>query len=291
MSVEIDYIVLDFDGGDLLERCLESIRAQSLPPARIIIFDNGSQVPVTRRLKDRQDLVVLRSESNLGFTGGINAAMKQSFAPFVAWVNNDCELLAQWGRRLGEAMTPGAAAGQSIVVRPDGRIDGAGIEISRGRYLQSGYGASLDAPFPEPWGISATAALYRRAALDAVATPDGPLDDRFFAWYEDVELSARLRAAGWPMILVREPLAVHQGSLTASRLGAFAERLRIRNRYFVHRLHPATGSTPGLLLEDVRRLAGQLSRGQVHRAARSLAAVVAGIAGPIRRPDSSHRIV
>jgi glycosyltransferase involved in cell wall biosynthesis len=45
-----DVIVLDIDGGVMLEECLASIRAQTVRPTRVIVFDNGSRVPSAERL-------------------------------------------------------------------------------------------------------------------------------------------------------------------------------------------------------------------------------------------------
>ena len=46
-DVDVDVVVLDLDGGAMLERCLASIARQTLPPNRVIVFDNGSRTPET----------------------------------------------------------------------------------------------------------------------------------------------------------------------------------------------------------------------------------------------------
>ena len=77
-------------------------------------------------------------------------------------------------------------------------------------YFQRGHGSPVAAEpsWPEVWGISGTAALYRRAALHSVAVRDEIVDGRFFAYYEDVELSARLRSANCsPRLPSRIPAA------------------------------------------------------------------------------------
>ena len=245
----IDVIVLDVDGGAMLEECLASIRAQSVP-ARIIVFDNGSQSPADRRLPTA-DLHLVRSETNLGFAGGANAALRHSSAPYVALVNNDVVLQADWLEQVRDALDRDEqlAAVQTIIARPDGRIDGAGIDISDGTFRQIGHGDSVGVPLAVAWGVSATATLYRRAAIG-----EHFFDECFFAYYEDVELSARLRAGGWRIAVLPVVAAVHRGSQTASLLGRRALRLRTRNRYLVARMHPGVGRIRALLWEDVRLL-------------------------------------
>ena len=234
---QVEVIVLDWDGGEALIDCLHSIEAQTVRPSRVIIVDNGSRVPVYQRLpKDLLKIpyAILRNETNLGFTGGINRAMKEVKAPFVAWVNNDAVLSEKWLEKLlplvsGEGKIAGA---QCINLRDKTTVDGAGISIEGGRFAQIGYGQKLARlkQLAQPWGISATAALFRTNALNEVAVGGAVLRPDFFAYYEDVELCARLRAKGWKFKLLPEALTMHRGSATAARLGRSGFRMRVRKR-------------------------------------------------------------
>lgn len=239
----IDLIVLDLDGGAMLDECLASIRAQTVP-CRAIVFDNGSRVPT------RADNVI-RSETNLGFARGVNEAFAHTTSPYVGVINNDVVLDPDWLEHVEAALDRDAqlAAVQTIIRRPDGLIDGAGIDISDGTFRQIGHGQPVGAPLAVAWGVSATAALYRREALG-----DRMFADRLFAYYEDAELSARLRAGGWRMAVLPVVKATHRGSASAAHLGGRALRLRTRNRYLVARMHRGAGRIAALLWEDARLL-------------------------------------
>jgi GT2 family glycosyltransferase len=255
----IDAIILDLDGGAMLDALLESIAAQTRPFRQVIIWDNGSKVPASARIAHPSlPLRIHRSDTNLGFSGGINHAMYLTDAPLVAWINSDVRLEPEWTARLLEVVADGGvAAAQAINVTDDGVVDGAGINIDDGTYRQEGRGLSVGEVAErarEPWGISATAALYRARALRDVAYGPFVLHPDFVLYYEDVELSARLRAGGWRLELVRAPLAHHGGSKSA-RLEPRADRMRVRNRYWVHRLHPGVGRRSALVTEDVGRIA------------------------------------
>ena len=246
----VDVIVLDLDGDAMLEACLASIAAQQVRPARVIVFDNGSEVPVADRIAP-VGIEIVRSETNLGFAGGVNAALEHSNAAYVALVNNDVVLDPRWLGSVHDALDRDErlAAVQTIILRPDGRIDGAGIDISDGTFRQVGHGAAVGTPLPVAWGVSATAALYRRSAIGETF-----FDEDLFAYYEDVALSARLRASGWRVSVLPVVQATHLGSMSAPRLGGDALRLRTRNRYLVARRH-RIGSLVALLAEDARLLA------------------------------------
>ena len=238
MSNAIDIIVLDLDGGPMLDECLASIRAQTVQPARVIVFDNGSRTPTPN--------ATARSETNLGFAGGANAALRLSHAPYVALVNNDVVLDPDWIEWVRDALDRDEklAAVQTIIRRPDGAIDGAGIDISNGTFRQIGHGKSVGSPLSVAWGVSATATLYRRSALGGRM-----FNERLFAYYEDVELCARLRNDGWRTAVLPVVKATHRGSASAQ---AHAKRLRTRNRYLVARMHPGAGRVRSLLWEDAR---------------------------------------
>jgi GT2 family glycosyltransferase len=279
---DYDLIILDLDGGEMLERCLASVAAQQRPPSAVLLVDNGSRLPVTERLPESSlPIRVLRSETNSGFTGGVNLAWKETTSPFVALVNNDVTLDPEWSDALLGALERDARAGavQAIVVAPDGRIDGSGIDPGSGRIEQRHHGASLDGAFRlgDPWGVSATAAIYRSEAVREVAVSGEFFHPGFFAYYEDVELAARLRKGGWTSRLVERPLATHQASATATRLGVRGAFLRARNRYLVHSLHPEVGRLRSLLLEDLRLIVRNTARLRLLAACGRLAGLIGGL--------------
>jgi GT2 family glycosyltransferase len=263
---EVDVVVLDIDGGPLLEACIASIRDQTTRPARIIVIDNGSITPVAARLTGVE---THRFETNRGFAAGVNAALRLSSAPYLALVNNDVVLDPDWLSHVRGALERDErlAAVQTIIRRPDGRIDGAGIDISDGTIRQIGYGQNVGSPLAVAWGVSATAALYRRAAVG-----ERMFDERFFAYYEDVELCASLRAEGWRTSVLPLIKATHHGSASAQKLGKDALRLRTRNRYFVARMHPGVGRIGALLREDLMLLLKRRS---------SLRGIMQGVLGAI----------
>jgi len=268
-GVNVEFVVLDLDGDAMLEECLSSITSQSVKARRVVVYDNGSRAPVSGRIDAAQlEVTILRSETNIGVARGFNEAIRECQSDYVALVNNDVVLDARWLESMVEAIESDEriAAVQSIIVQRGGAtIDGTGIAFVEGRVVQRDHGLALEAASRSaPWGISATAALYRRSALQDVARVDDEVFlSSFFAYYEDVELAARLRAREWTTALVPVPLAAHRGSSTASSLGSRGERIRVRNRYWLARLHKGCGSIPALLVEDMKRMIRLVAGGRL----------------------------
>lgn len=177
-----------------------------------------------------------------GFAGSVNRALGTLDSELVALVNDDALVEPGWLAALESAFddAPRLAAAQGVIAdlhRPE-RCDGYGLTWNRWwQAVQLGHGEPVPesdaAPF-EPFGVSATACLYRRAALDAVFAPGrAPFDERLGSWYEDVDLAGRLRAAGFVARTVPSARASHAGGATGASRPREHRRLLARNRLLV----------------------------------------------------------
>ena len=241
---DVDAVVVNRDGGDALFRALSSLRDQRGIGVSVVVVDNASGEAERARIAalDPAPRIIAFSR-NLGFAGAANEGIARTGAPFVLLVNNDAVLSADYAARLAEALRgeDRLAAAQGIILSEDGtRIDSAGLEWNaRGEAVPvlSGRpaGEAPTAAFPVS-GVSATATLYRRAALEALEALPGveggaAFDDSFFAYYEDVDLSLRLARAGWRFLCEPRAVARHEGSRTGRRTPFRRAYWTARNRW------------------------------------------------------------
>ena len=208
-----------------------------------------------------------------GFARAVNEGIAISSGEWIALVNDDVVLEAGWARRLLEAAGGGsrvaAAQGINVMAGGDGggeeeRVDGAGLAWNqRLQAVQPGRGEAVDewathrvrrrprrlppkaageragrqAGTAHPvYGVSATAAIYRRAALAEVSGAGDvlrPFDERLDSYYEDVELADRLHGAGYRAVLVPAARAEHAGALSSRSPQAARRRTR---RVYANRL-------------------------------------------------------
>jgi GT2 family glycosyltransferase len=235
--------------------CLEALRREGV---EIVVVDQGEQ-PLDLSLADR----VIRPGKNLGFAAANNLGITESSREYVATVNDDAIVEPGWAARLVEELDrhPKAAAAQGINLSMEGLVDGCGIEWNRwGQAVQVGHGKPAPS-FSEPrevWGVSATAAIYRRAALG-----ETPFDPRLISYYEDVELAGRLRAVGWIALLVPEARVRHAGSATGGTMSRERWRLVYGNRWLVARGQPFWR----MAVRDLLDLGHALGSGDLARAA------------------------
>ncbi len=161
-------------------------------------------------------------------------------------------LAAGWGEQISEGrevravrLGGGAAAGGGR------RAEGAGgAEGVQRAAADGGQSRPTPAGAREVFGVSATAAVYRREALAAV----GLFDEGLGSWYEDVDLAVRLRSAGWRALVVPAARALHAGGTSGRRMPWRYGALLYGNRWLVvarmlGRRFPA--AVPRLLARDL----------------------------------------
>ena len=222
---DIDAVVVNRDGGDALFRALASLERQQDVRLSAVVIDNASSEAERRRIAAEAPFArVIGFSRNLGFAGGANEGIARTRAPFVLLLNNDATIEPDYAARLAARLATDdrIAAAQGLVLAGHGRvIDGAGLAWNgRGEAVPALAGRDASAAPREPFevpGVSATATLYRREALEAAAPQGAAFDGSFFAYYEDVDLSLRLARAGWKFVCDPRALARHEGSLTGRR--------------------------------------------------------------------------
>jgi GT2 family glycosyltransferase len=313
---DADVIVVNWNDAQSTARTIQAIRSDpSAVTRRMIVVDNGSREPIGG-LGDDVEIVSL--PTNLGFGGGVNAALAVSSAPVVVLVNNDARPRAGFLDALVSALinaSPDVAAIAGRILlsgkyrsastpSPDDLVSASGerwaradddpgaVELinSTGTLVsRSGNGQDRDWLLPstftraadEVFGFSGGAVALRRAALDAV----GPFDPDLFMYFEDTELVWRLRRAGWS--IRHEPTAVvdHDHARSSGVASPFFVENNVRNRLVVATIHGG----PGLVVSAwARALAHAVSeslrgRSEVARANRR------GVASAIRALPSAAR--
>jgi GT2 family glycosyltransferase len=108
----VTVVVLNWNGAHLLGDCLRGLAAQDLPEGQVAtwVVDNASTDGSLELLADQFPWVrAIANDSNDGFAGGNNLALREVATPFVALINNDARPEPDWLRRLLEPFSePGA---------------------------------------------------------------------------------------------------------------------------------------------------------------------------------------
>jgi GT2 family glycosyltransferase len=227
MSLQSDLlaslIVLNWNGKELLARCLPSLCALDYPNYEVILVDNGStDGSVEYVISEFPGISVIENERNLGYAGGMNVGIAQSKGDVVVLLNNDVIVRQDWLAELVGAMVTDeriGVAGCKIFLADGKTLQHAGGLISYPLALADHYGyGQPDTGAYEVLAnvdyVTSAAMAIRRAVLAEV----GYLDDGFFPiYYDDVDICYRARAAGWRVVYVPTSVLIHLESATMVR--------------------------------------------------------------------------
>jgi N-acetylglucosaminyl-diphospho-decaprenol L-rhamnosyltransferase len=283
-AVIIGVVVTHSTTPERLHRCLDALLAAG-GLDRVILVDNSDDPvvgPVADPVVGGPSVEVLRTV-NEGYGAAANrgvALARDGGATAVALLNDDVIVRDGWLDPLAEQLHGDVGAVQPKLLFADvdpptintlgvrvGR-DGAGVDIGRGepdRPERAGGVADIDV-------FCGGAVLFDMAFLDAT----GGFDERYFLYYEDVDLAARGRRLGWRYRCVPSSVVDHIGSATTSGLPERTWYLQERNRLWCAFRNADAATVGRALWLSVRRLRHEPRRVN----ARALAA---GCAGAPRR--------
>ena len=184
----------------------------------VIVVDNASTDGSLELLtRDYPEVRRLALESNHGFTGACNAAIRIAQGAIVVLLNNDTEAAPDWLAEIQTAFQryPDAGMVASKIMLFDRRdtfhtagdlFCTDGVPANRGVWTQDA------GQYKEGYVFSACggAAAYRRGMLQQV----GLLDESFFFSFEDVDLAWRAQLQGWRAVYAPRAVVYHRLSAT-----------------------------------------------------------------------------
>jgi N-acetylglucosaminyl-diphospho-decaprenol L-rhamnosyltransferase len=218
VTPSVDVVIPTHNGWHLTKKCLELLQAQTAVHT-IIVVDNASTDDTQKNVRERFEGVrLVKLDSNRGFSSACNAGVRAGTGDVVVLLNNDVECGPDFLRRLIAPLSVDARAasvaplllapGEHLIDSVGLTVDGTLAGYPRHRGLPR---ATAGEERPLLVGPTGAAAAYRRSAWEAV----GGLDERVFAYGEDVDLALRLWSHGWLTTSATDAVAVHVGSASA----------------------------------------------------------------------------
>jgi len=277
-NVGVRAVVVSWNGAHLLPSCLDSLLSQTVAAdLEVVVVDNASEDGTAAMISERYPgVIVVRSESNVGFAGGVDLGRAGFTGSFIALLNNDAsfevdaieqmisvmeepgservgavtaKILLAGTYRLTRTLTETTAPTGSFR-RDDGWLTPAdhgppgairvvnstgNVVTRRGTgtdrdWLRTEGEESRDA---DVFGFCGGAALLRKAALDDV----GGFDHELFLYYEDTDLSWRLRSSGWTVRYCGQAVARHLHAASSDSASPLFRFYNTRNSLAVFARH------------------------------------------------------
>lgn len=227
-------IIVNYNGGEMVIRCLRSVFLVSSDAFEVILVDNASTDGSTDTIRQLfPELRVIRSRTNLGFGAANNLAACHAAGQYLAFLNPDTIVTPGWLEELIRALEldprAGLATSRILLADDPTRINACGNDVHcSGLTLCRGIGKGSSAlsQREEVQAISGAAFAIRRDLFEML----GGFDETFFLYMEDTDLSWRARLAGYWCIYVPSSVVYHEYELCFRTKKIFYHE---RNRYLM----------------------------------------------------------
>jgi len=235
--MSISAIVPVWNGREHLARLFDSLDAQTLRAGEILAVDNGSTdgAPDLARARGARLIAMGR---NAGFAAAVNRGIREAHGEWIAILNSDVELAADYFALLTAS---GASFATGKILSTTGKLDGTfDLTVRGGVTWRAGSGMRDAAPFDTPRDIYSppwTAVIFRREVFDRI----GLLEERFESYLEDADFGLRCAALDIRGRYVPQARAVHIGSASFGRWHAEIVRRIARNQMLLTARHPVLG--------------------------------------------------
>ncbi|HEV2760979.1 MAG TPA: glycosyltransferase [Acidimicrobiales bacterium] len=235
----VSVILVNYRGADDTVTCLRSFAGVDWPADRLelLVVDNASGDGSAERIRAQvPGARVIQSDVNGGFAGGCNLGAAEASGEYLAFINNDARPGADWITAAVEVLDTQAdvAAVASKVLDWEGeRIDFVDGSLT---WYGMGYKRECEQPDTGEWDkpkdvlFATGAAMFVRAGVYRAV--EG-FDDRYFMFYEDVDLGWRLNLLGWRVRYVPTSVAFHRHHASMKSYGPWREHYLLeRNALF-----------------------------------------------------------
>jgi GT2 family glycosyltransferase len=261
--IDLSVIIVSFNTRDLLRDCLQTLlRHQGSLRLQTIVVDNASEDGSAEMLEaEFPEVLLIRSPVNLGFGRANNLGFEQARGRYLVLLNSDAfideQTLPQSVARMDAEPDVGLAGGRLVgrqgEWQPSARMfpsllnEFLTLSGLSARWPKSRLFGRMDRTWADPlapaevdW-VPGAYSIIRASVLEQI----GPFDQRFFLYFEEVDLCRRIKAAGYRVCYWPEIRVLHIGGessrtlkrLTFSGVGSQLTLWRMRSQALYHRKH------------------------------------------------------
>jgi len=211
----VSIIIVNYNGKNYLEQCLNSLKKVDFNDFEIILVDNNSTDDSLEFVKNNYpSIIIVKLDKNRGFAEPNNMGAKIAKGKFLLFLNNDTVVTPNFITKLADVLkkNPKIAICQSLLLKPDGSIDSSGDFIDK-----IGIVYNSKTRIKEIREIStprAASMMIRKEIFSKL----GGFDEKFYFSFEDVDLGWRTWILGYNVVVVPESVVYHSVGKTTHKL-------------------------------------------------------------------------
>jgi len=267
INSRVAVIVVNWKKYDFTLKSIESVLNSSFKNFKIILIDNEYQKGVFDELKKNEKIHIIKNKNNEGFAKANNQGIKYSIKngfEYVLLLNNDTfikndliDLLVKQSIKLNQKII------QPLILNYDGtEIWNAGGTINNffGTFETIKKGESFknfkaNKNFTE-WFTGCCVLIKSEVFKDI-----GYFDERFFAYYEDIDFSIRLKECGYSIGIMNDSYLQHYESASSKsinksegNLSPYVHYLNIRNHILILKKHSKSFNVIGVIIYQLIKI-------------------------------------
>ena len=212
---KVSIIIVNYNGKELLQKCLDSLLNVRYDNFEIILVDNNSTDGTVEFItKNYPSLIIIKLDSNKGFAEPNNVAAKISKGKYLLFLNNDTVVTPNFISEMVKVMETDKkiAVCQSLLLKPDGSVDSSGDFID---HLGVVYNSKTK--IDEIREVSSARGASMLVRSDIFEKLDG-FDQKFFITFEDVDLCWRSWILGYRVLIIPTSIVYHEGGITIKKI-------------------------------------------------------------------------
>lgn len=244
--IKISVLIVSYNTKEHLKACIDSVLAERSEDIAIevIVVDNASSDGSTTFIKENYPVVqLIENSDNLGFGKANNQAYQASTGDYIFLLNPDA--LAKPGALMAlidaYRILSDCAIAAPKLVNPDGSVQSSCLNLpSIGRAVREyffgkvGLYTKFEPNSSEPIAVEAVAAAALLINRDVITKLGALFDEKFFHYYEDLDLCRRIKHIGLKVYYVPTAVVIHHHGAAAAKTGnwAYEQNQRSAKMYF-----------------------------------------------------------
>lgn len=238
---EIAIVICNYNGEEYIIRCIDSLIQQDSQIADIYVVDNASTDNSINRIKEKYGtrIQIYINNDNLGGSGGFGRGIRESIKKnykYIMLMDNDAVaddgIVGKMYHYLEQNQDVGMVGAKILQLNNSDKIMDYAPVLNFDKFIDecAWYNKedSEEANIARECDfIAATCAMARTDVLKKI----GGMDEEHFIYYDDIEMSYRIKLAGYKLISLGYVKAWHKSNMIQSPVNTFSRYYFTRNRY------------------------------------------------------------
>jgi len=289
----VSILIVNWNDKASLGNCLTSLASQTYQDYEILVVDNAStDGSIEYIMKYFPAVRIICNHHNKGFAKACNKGMFFSGGRYIAVISSDMEFDIHW---LEELIKPlqnenvGATVAKALFFDDSNKINYAGGAVNFLGFAfpkHSKEHTNIDLDYETTQYVAGGLSCLRRKVLDEI----GLFDETFFMYFEDVDLSFRIRAAGYELVLTPKAIVYHKADFKKMKNKLYyVERNRLRFLIKNYSLRTLLLIAPAFIVTEMGVLFYSLFKGWFHKKVYSYFELLISLPTLIRQRKQSRR--